>query len=116
MTSLRPIDQYFNSLPESAAGCMQALRAFLLAHPAGLAESWKYRMPMYSCQGKMFCYLWTRKDSGQPYLGIVNGTAIDHPELLQEKRKRMKILLIDPLEDLPLGKLDDILREALSFR
>jgi hypothetical protein len=116
MIPLRPIDQYFHSLSEPAAGCMQALRAYLLAHPAAFTEAWKYRMPLYCHKGKMFCYLWTRKDSGQPYLGIVNGAAVHHPELLQEQRKRMKILLIDPLADLPLEKMNIILRTALSFR
>jgi len=49
----------------------------------------------------MFCYLWVHKKYGKPYLGIVEGKKIKHPDLLTEKRARMKILLIDPEKDLP---------------
>ncbi|WP_198666712.1 DUF1801 domain-containing protein [Taibaiella helva] len=69
----RPIDQYFENLDEPARSCMQALRVALLRFDPYIAEAWKYRMPFYTYKGKMFCYLWTRKDSGQPYLGIVRG-------------------------------------------
>jgi len=109
---LRPIDQYFENLDEPARGCMQALRIALLRFDPHIAEAWKYRMPFYTYKGKMFCYLWTRKDSGQPYLGIVRGNALPHPGLLQEERKKMKILLLDPRQDLPLEKIYGILAAA----
>lgn len=114
MPSLRPIDQYFESLAEPAAGCLQALRAYLLAFNPLLEETWKYRMPVFCLRGKMFCYLWTQKGTGMPYLGIVNGFALQHPDLVQDQRKRMKILLLDPLSDLPLKKIRDILLAAVQ--
>ncbi len=70
---------------------------------------------MYCYKGKIFCYIWVHKKYGQPYIGIVEGGRINHPDLLQEKRARMKILLIDATEDIPVGKIDAILREALTF-
>lgn len=112
---LRPVDQYFRRLPEPAASCMLALRAFLLVFDKNLTEAWKYGMPFYCYKGKMCCYLWTRKDSHQPYLGIVNGTLLHHPQLLQEDRRRMKILLIDAEQDLPLELLTTILRDAIAL-
>jgi hypothetical protein len=35
---------------------------------------------------------------------------LNHPDLLQEKRKRMKILFIDPHKNIPVKKIDEILK------
>jgi hypothetical protein len=63
----------------------------------------------------MCCYLWTHKKYKQPYIGIVEGALIDHPGLLQEKRARMKILLIDPQKDLPVKTLEKIMKQVVSL-
>ncbi len=63
----------------------------------------------------MFCYLWVHKKYHQPYLGIVEGQRIDHPDLLQEKRARMKIFLLDPHKDIPVRKINAILKEVLAL-
>jgi hypothetical protein len=63
----------------------------------------------------MFCYLWVHKKNGLPYLGIVNGNKIDHPDLIIENRSRMKILLIDPTRDLPIETINSILKIALGL-
>jgi hypothetical protein len=72
-------------------------------------------MPFYCYKGKMFCYLWVYKKYQQPYIGIVEGKRINHPDLLVEKRTRMKILLIDPSKDLPISKINNILKEVLAL-
>jgi hypothetical protein len=46
----------------------------------------------------------------------VDGKLIDHPDLLLEKRARMKIFLIDPTENIPVKKLNAILKEMLKLR
>ncbi len=63
----------------------------------------------------MICYLWVHKKFKQPYIGIVEGKNINHPELIMEKRARMKILLIDPELDMPIKKIDKILKEVIAF-
>lgn len=63
----------------------------------------------------MFCYIWVHKKFQQPYIGIVEGNRLAHPELLTEKRSRMKIMLIDPTKDLPLPKINTILQQALDL-
>ena len=72
-------------------------------------------MPFYYFNGKMFCYLWTHKAKAIPYVGIVEGGRIDHPDLIQEKRARMKILLINPALDIDEQKIRTILKEATKF-
>jgi hypothetical protein len=112
---IRPIDNYFLEKPEPVKSALAFLRGHVLSLNAHLTEEWKYGMPMYCYKGKMFCYLWVHKKYGQPYIGIVEGHRLCHPDLLQEKRARMKILLIDATTDIPVEKIDAILREALTF-
>lgn len=112
---LRPIDAWFQGKDEPARSCLQFMRTHILQQNKNITEAWKYGMPFYCFKGKMFCYLWVHKKYGQPYLGIVEGQAIDHPDLVQEKRARMKILLLDPAKDLPLKKINAILKEVLAL-
>jgi len=41
----------------------------------------------------------------QPYIGFVNGHEINHPDLIDEKRAKMKILLLNPTQVYPLKRL-----------
>ena len=63
----------------------------------------------------MFCYLWLHKKFNQPYIGIVEGKRLDFPELIIEKRSRMKIMLLDPGKDLPVKKIKIILLQAIRL-
>lgn len=112
---LRPIDEYFLKQEEPARSCLQFLRGHILKQSEHITEAWKYGMPVYCYNGKMFCYLWTHKKYKQPYIGIVEGKRIDHPDLILEKRARMKILLLEPNQDLPIEKIDTILHQVISF-
>jgi len=47
---------------------------------------------------------------------LVDGNKIDDEDLLQEKRARMKILLVDHLEDIPKDKIESILIQAFALR
>ena len=114
---LRPIDNFFlkQEEPQNPASCF--CDAILLKRiRRAWTESWKYGMPFYCYHQKMICYLWVHKKLRQPYIGIVEGKKINHPELILEKRARMKILLIDPDSDIPFKKIDRILKEAFALR
>lgn len=113
---LRPIDEYFLHKDEPIKSCLQFLREYILKKDVNIAEIWRYGMPFYYYKQKMFCYLWVHKKYHLPYLGMVDGKLIDHPDLMQEKRARMKIMLIDPSTDLPVGDIDNILDQAIKLR
>lgn len=63
----------------------------------------------------MFCYLWYHKKYNQPYIAIVEGKRFDEPFLIQENRSRMKIMLYDPTQYLPLEAIEIILQKAIRF-
>ena len=115
MTQLRDIDNYFLQKEEPIKSCLLFLRSHLVNFDENITEAWKYRMPFYCYKGKMFCYLWVHEKKGLPYLGIVEGHRIDHPLLIQESRARMKIMFIDPEQDIPVEVINEILTAAMQF-
>ena len=112
---LNPIDSWYLQKNEPIKSCLQFLRELILRQHAGLIEAWKYGMPFFCYKGRMVCYLWVHKKYGQPYLGIVEGAKINHPELIQEKRARMKILLFEAEKDIPVEKIEKLLAEVLAL-
>ena|ERR1700743_581776 len=112
---MRPIDEYFQQKDEPVKSCLQFLRTHILQFDTHITETWKYGMPFYCYNGKMCWYLWVHKKYLQPYIGIVEGKRITHPDLIIEKRARMKILLIEATEDIPVKKIDVILKEVIAL-
>ena len=111
---LRPIDDYFLRHAEPIKSCLQFLREHILTYDKNISEAWKYGMPFFCYKGKMFCYLWTHKKLGQPYIGVVEGSLIHDKDFITEKRARMKILLIDPAKNIPLKKIDVVLKIIIA--
>lgn len=112
---INQIDAYFIGHDEPVKGCMLALRSLILSQHPEISINWRYGMPFFNYKGKRFCYLWIHKKSHQPYIGFVDGNRMNHPELVQEKRARMKILLVDPQKDLPQKRISLLLKEAISL-
>jgi hypothetical protein len=112
---LRPIDNYFLQKEEPDKSCLQFLRKHILGLDKNITETWRYGAPFYNYSGKRFCYLWTHKKFKQPYIGIIQGAKINHPDLLKEKRVTMKILLVDPTKNIPVKKISGILKEAITL-
>ncbi len=112
---VKPADNFFLQLEEPDKSCMLALRQIILGYHHEITETWKYGMPVYCLRNKMYCYLWIHKKYKQPYIGIVEGGKINHPALITEKRARMKIMLIDPLKNIPVKTINSILKKASSF-
>lgn len=113
--STTPLADFYLRQEEPVKSCLLALREIILAQDKNITSVWKYGMPFFCYKGKMFCYLWYHKKHKQPYIGLVEGHRFDRSFLIQEKRSRMKILLLDPTEDLPLKTIKAILKDALDL-
>jgi hypothetical protein len=112
----KPIIQFYESQEEPVKSCYMALRQVFLAYDFDISEEWKYGLPFFYFAKKPLCYLWKDKKTMQPYIGFVDGNLMDHPLLEQGKRRRMKILRINPNEDLPLELLHEILNLAVRLK
>ena len=110
------IDSYFQKQPEPARSTLIWLRQHIKHQQPELTEVWRYGMPFFDLDDKMFCYLWCASTTGTPYIGFVDGAIMDHPALVQGDRKRMKIFLVDPAQDVPLEELNGVLAFAITVR
>ncbi|WP_221390797.1 DUF1801 domain-containing protein [Dyadobacter sp. NIV53] len=117
---MKEIDNYFLQKEEPVRSCLAALRYLILHQHSHVREVWTYKMPFYYFKKengteKRICYLWINKKTNEPYIGIVDGKDVIHPDLVAEKRSRMKIMPIDPKKDLPVEKIKEILRQAMNL-
>lgn len=113
---MRTTDFFYQKQEEPNKSCLLALRAILLQHNALISETVKYGMPCFCYNDKALCYLWTDKHTQEPYILVVDGNLLDHPQLETGTRKRMKILRIDPNEDLPVATIAEVLDMSINMR
>lgn len=112
---MKELDNYYMQQEEPVRGCLLALREIILAQDKDIVPAWKWRLPFFYHKKKIFCYLSYHKKHRKPYLAIVEGRQIDHPALLAENRTRIKIMLLDPHQDLPIETIEDILQRAIRL-
>jgi hypothetical protein len=111
----KALDDFYLKQNEPIKSCLLALREIILSQDNDVSATRKYGMHVFCYKGKMFCYLWVHKKHHHPYLGMVEGKRLDHPDLIIEKRARMKIMLFDPAKDLPVKTIKMILHKALDL-
>ena len=108
-------EEFYLDKKEPVKSCLYALRDIILEWNGDLREVLKYGMPCFVYKKKQFCYLWTDKVTGDPYILVVEGNRIEHPALVQGDRKRMKTLPVDPNKDIPVEIVQEVLNKALTF-
>jgi hypothetical protein len=112
---MKQLDDFYLNQDEPEKGAFLALKEIILKQDPEITNVLKYGMPFFCYKGKMFCYLWIHKKLKQPYIGIVEGKHFDEPFLIQEKRSRMKIFMLNSEQDLPLEQIKSIIHKALNL-
>ena len=112
---LTPIDHFYLTKDEPNRSCLLALRDIILAQDPDITAEWKYSMPFFYYKGKMCCYLWIHRKTQLPFLGMVEGKHLHHPDLTFEDRARIKIMIFNPEDDLPVDTIRFILNEAIDL-
>jgi uncharacterized protein DUF1801 len=112
---MNQLDEFYLNQEEPVKGTLIALRDIILRRDDNISNVIKYGMPFFYYKGKMFCYLWIDKKRKKPYIGIVEGTYFNDSFLVQDKRSRMKIMLLDANEDLPLERIEMVLQKAVNL-
>jgi len=111
----RELDNYYLSKEEPNKSCLLTLRSIILDQDEQVTETQKWGMPCFCYQKKMFCYLWTDKKTDEPYILMVEGKHLDHPQLERGSRSRMKIYRVNPNEDLDIETINSLLQQALDL-
>lgn len=112
---IEQLHNYYLNKEEPNKSCLLALRDIILSQDTNITETRKWGMPCFCYKKKMFCYLWTDKKTDKPYILMVEGKYLKHPDLEEGNRSRMKILKINPNKDLPIDTIEGILQEALDL-
>ncbi len=112
---IRETDSHYLSQKEPNKSCLLALRKIILEQDDMVTETRKWGMPCFCYRKKMFCYLWIDKKTKEPYILFVEGKHLDHPKLEQGNRARMKILRVNPNEDIPVKTIESFLNKALNL-
>ncbi|MEL7002448.1 MAG: DUF1801 domain-containing protein [Bacteroidota bacterium] len=112
---MEELSQYYLKHDEPNKSCLLALRGIILEQDQNVSETRKWGMPCFCYKKKMFCYLWIDKHTQRPYILMVEGKHLHHPELEQGERARMKIFRVDPNKDLPVETIRLLLQDALDL-
>ena len=111
-TMIREVDNYYLNKEEPNKSCLLALRSIILQQDTNIIETQKWGMPCFCYKKRMFCYLWTDKKTDEPYILMVEGKHLVHPQLEVGKRSRMKIFRVNPNKDLPQKTIENILQKS----
>lgn len=113
---MKSTDEFYLSKTGAVGACLTALRNIIVSHHEGITETIKYGMPCFCLDKKPLCYLWTDRKTALPYLLFVDGKLMDHPELEQGKRSKMKVFQVDPEADLPMELISMLLNTAIDLK
>ena len=113
---IQQLHDYYLQLPEPTKSCFLAIRDYILTYDPLITEAWKYQSPFFCYHSKIMGYLWINRKTQQPYLGVVDGKHIEHPQLRSEGRARVKVLSLDPAGELPLDVIDFVLQKSINLR
>lgn len=102
------LENFYFKREEPLRSCILAIRDMVLAYDDHISEGIKYGLPFFLYKGKNFAYIWFDKKTGDPYIGITKGSKIDHPILFAGDRNTIKIIPINPTEDIPLEALYEV--------
>ncbi len=103
------LENFYIQQQEPLRNYFISLRDAILKHDADITNAWKFNMPFFLYKGKMFCYIWTHKKLQQPFIGFNEGKRMEHPDLIFEKRSRVKIMILDAAEPIPAEKINEVL-------
>lgn len=112
---LEELHNYYLNKEEPNKSCLLALRSIILEQDTNITETQKWGMPCFCYKKKMFCHLWTDKKTAEPYILMVEGKYLNHPELEKGDRSRMKIFRVNPNKDLSIKTIKNILQKALDL-
>ena len=100
---------------EPNRSCFLAMREIIRKADEEVGGPVKYGGQCLMNRGRVFCSLWNDKKTNEPYFLLVEGKRLDHPMLEAGDRKRMKVLRVNPQEDLPIEIVNIVLQEALDL-
>ncbi len=112
---MNPIQNYFLNIPEPEQSMLLYIRDQILHSCELMSETFSFQLPFLKYKGKMLCFFHYSKKHKCYYLSFYHGDRLQHPLLLSEGRKKFKILLINPDEDIPIDLIMDFVNQVKAM-
>jgi len=113
---MNPIQEYFYRIDEPERSLLLFIRKKILESDSeNITETFSFQLPFLKYKNKMLCFFYYSKKYKMHYLSFYHGDRLDYPELISEGRKKFKILLINPNEDLNLDFIFEIIEKIKAF-
>ncbi|MBO9692834.1 DUF1801 domain-containing protein [Chryseobacterium sp.] len=113
---MNPIQEYFYRIEEPERSTLLFLRDKILASdPENISETFSFGLPFIKYKKKMLCYFYYSKKYKRHYISFYHGDKLDYPELIQDGRKKFKILLIDMEKDLSVEFIINLTEEIKRY-
>ncbi len=107
-------DDWFKSLSADRKPILELLRRLIMGCGKNIVEDFKWRRPVYSVGGVLFCYLHETKNHAT--LGFHRGTSLDDPKgLLEGTGKDMRHIKIRTMDDVDKATFTRLLRQAAGL-
>ncbi len=114
---MNPAEAYILSKPEPWCTMLMELQAIIKSTVPDVEETYKWNLPFYMLEGKMFCFLNFRKSFID--VGFPRGVQIQvHKEALVggEKRKNLRSLRYKTMQDIDVEVLVEVLRDRAGTK
>ncbi len=113
---MNPIQEYFYRIEEPERSTLLFLRDKILASdPENISETFSFGLPFIKYKKKMLCYFYYSKKYKRHYISFYHGDKLDYPELIQNGRKKFKILLIDMEKDISVEFIINLIEEIKRY-
>lgn len=114
---MNPAENYIISKPEPWRSMLIELQAIIKHTVPQVEEAYKWHLPFYSLDGKMFCFLNFRKsyvDVGFPWGILIEG--YDDVLVAGEKRKNLRSIRYRTIEEIDVVVFQNVLRAASTVK
>ncbi len=112
---MNPIQEYFYRIDEPERSLLLFIRKKILESDEQISETFSFQLPFLKYKNKMLCFFYYSKKHKMHYLSFYHGDRLDYSELLSEGRKKFKILLLNPNEDLNMDLIFEIIEKVKTF-
>jgi hypothetical protein len=110
-----PFITFLNKQTEDKRGLLLYLKNFILDFNKEITTTYRYKTLFFDYKGKWMCYLTATQKDGV-YLSFLDGRKmVEHPRLVSEGRKMVKIYKVPADENINRKELNMILKNACEI-
>lgn len=109
---INPLEHYYDKQNDTTKACLLALKSIVMSVDPQIVHFRKYQIPFFRYKNLGISFLWVNKKK------LLLGFVVDKKAMTQENMKRPKdrisTLEINPLEDIPIERIQNELRGLIE--